>query len=273
MKSLRRSRSLRHSLCTVGRRADPGVSTYAPRELRRLGATNWTLTAISFASSQAAPTGVSATATGGTGTTYRYVVTSVGELGTDESVQSSEATCNGNLFNTGAYNTVTWSAVAGASRRTNVYKFSGGLFGYVGQSTTTTFKDDNIAADMSGSPIPQSLFASTGNYPGAVSYFEQRRCFAGTINQPQNVWLTKSGTESQHELLAADSRRRQHSVPRRGARGEHDPAYRASDQHAVADQRRRMEDQLVECRRTDAKQHRRLAAVVHRRQQRRAGHR
>ena len=169
---------------------------YAPRELRRLGATNWTLTAISFASSQAAPTGVSATATGGTGTTYRYVVTSVGELGTDESVQSSEATCNGNLFNTGAYNTVTWSAVAGASRY-YVYKFSGGLFGYVGQSTTTTFKDDNIAADMSRTPpIPQSLFASTGNYPGAVSYFEQRRCFAGTINQPQNVWLTKSGTES-----------------------------------------------------------------------------
>lgn len=34
------------------------------------------------------------------------------------------------------------------------------------------------------------------NFPGAVSYFEQRRAFAGTINQPQNIWMTKSGTES-----------------------------------------------------------------------------
>jgi len=29
-----------------------------------------------------------------------------------------------------------------------------------------------------------------------VSYFEQRRCFAGTTNRPQNIWMTKSGTES-----------------------------------------------------------------------------
>ena len=32
--------------------------------------------------------------------------------------------------------------------------------------------------------------------PGAVSYFEQRRCFAGTLNNPQNIWMTRSGTES-----------------------------------------------------------------------------
>ncbi|MGL4668600.1 MAG: hypothetical protein ACRCWR_11825 [Saezia sp.] len=32
--------------------------------------------------------------------------------------------------------------------------------------------------------------------PGAVSYFEQRRCFAGTKNSPQSIWMTKSGTES-----------------------------------------------------------------------------
>jgi hypothetical protein len=35
-----------------------------------------------------------------------------------------------------------------------------------------------------------------GNYPGAVSYFEQRRVFGGTLNRPQNFWGTKSGTES-----------------------------------------------------------------------------
>jgi hypothetical protein len=29
-----------------------------------------------------------------------------------------------------------------------------------------------------------------------VSYYEQRRTFAGTINKPQNLWATRSGTES-----------------------------------------------------------------------------
>jgi hypothetical protein len=29
-----------------------------------------------------------------------------------------------------------------------------------------------------------------------VTYFEQRRCFAGTGNKPQNFWTTRSGTES-----------------------------------------------------------------------------
>ena len=35
-----------------------------------------------------------------------------------------------------------------------------------------------------------------GDYPGAVCYYEQRRCFAGTPLRPQMVWMTRSGTES-----------------------------------------------------------------------------
>lgn len=169
---------------------------YAPQELRRIGASNWQLSPPAFQSSQVPPTGVGAVATGGTGTTYQYVVTSLGTLNTDESAVSAAATCNGNLFTTGAYNTISWTAAAGASRYF-VYKKSGGLYGYVGQSDGLTFVDDNIAADMSRTPpIPQSLFNAAGDYPAAVSYFEQRRVFAGTLNKPQNLWMTKSGTES-----------------------------------------------------------------------------
>jgi len=29
-----------------------------------------------------------------------------------------------------------------------------------------------------------------------VTYWEQRRVFAGTDNSPQNVWMTRTGTES-----------------------------------------------------------------------------
>lgn len=170
---------------------------YAPRELRRLGATNWQLTSISFVSSLTAPTGISASASGGSGTTYNYKVSAVGLNGIDESLASSAASCNGNLFASGAFNDVSWSAVSGAQRY-NVYKqANGALYGYVGQSDGTTFRDDNIAADISKTPPESSNpFAAAGDYPGAVSYFEQRRCFAGTLNKPQNLWMTKSGTES-----------------------------------------------------------------------------
>jgi hypothetical protein len=169
---------------------------YPPKELKRLGATNWTLTDISFVSSLSAPTGVTATASAGTGTTYQYVVTAVGSNGIDESVASSSASCTGNLLTTGNYNTIAWSAVTGAQRY-KVYKFYQGLYGYMGQTDQLSFKDDNIIPAMSTTvPIVQNPFNSTSNYPGAVSYFEQRRCFAGTINLPQNLWMTRSGTES-----------------------------------------------------------------------------
>jgi hypothetical protein len=44
--------------------------------------------------------------------------------------------------------------------------------------------------------VTETVFASSGNYPGAVSYFEQRRVFAGTTNAPQTMWMTRTGTES-----------------------------------------------------------------------------
>lgn len=101
-----------------------------------------------------------------------------------------------NLFDTGAYNTLRWSAVAGAVRY-NVYKYSNGLYGYCGQTTQCLFVDDNIAADLTRTPpANNNPFAGADSYPSAVSYFEQRRVFAGTNNAPQFMWLTRSGTES-----------------------------------------------------------------------------
>lgn len=178
--------------------------SHAPRELRRLGATKWVLSTISFAATIAAPTGGSVTAyipaSAGvnvdTYQTWSYVITALDADGTGESVASSVATASNNLYVTGATNTITWSAVTGASRY-NVYKESGGLYGYIGQTTGTSMVDDNITPDIGKTPpIYDSLFSGSGNYPGAVSYFEQRRCFAGTNNKPQNLWMTRSGTES-----------------------------------------------------------------------------
>lgn len=67
----------------------------------------------------------------------------------------------------------------------------------------------------------------SGDYPGAVTYYEQRRWFAGTNVRPNNVWATKSGTESDMSyslpsqdddriavrVAARESNRIQHLVP------------------------------------------------------------
>lgn len=171
--------------------------TYAPRELRRLGATNWSLTTVNFTPALTAPGSVTATSNGkGSDYSYSYVVTAVDSDGVVESVASAAATCSNNLFTTGGANTITWAAVTGAARY-SVYKQSGGLYGYIGQTATLSLVDDNIAADLSKTPpVYDSVFGGAGDYPGAVSYFEQRRGFAGTVNKPQNIWMTRSGTES-----------------------------------------------------------------------------
>ena len=171
---------------------------YAPRELRRAGAVKWYFTLINTVSTLSPPTGISATPTspsGGSTKTHSYVVSTVGN-GADESLPSSAVTCVNNLSGVGNLNTIAWTAATGATRY-NVYKLEGGIYGFIGQSSTTTFVDDNISADTSYCP-PENVnpFSGPGEYPAAVEYHEQRRCFAGSLNKPQNFWATRSGTES-----------------------------------------------------------------------------
>lgn len=173
--------------------------SYPPQELRRTSAVVWVLSTISFASPLVAPVATSAVATVGAGAvTYQYVVsaTGSGDTRTQESPPSNVVSCTNNLLTSGNKNTVTWAASAGAANY-NVYKNNNGLYGYIGQTSGLTFVDENILADLGKTPpIQNNPFPSAGNYPAAVSYFEQRRFFAGTVNKPQNFWATRSGTES-----------------------------------------------------------------------------
>ena len=177
---------------------------HAPRELRRLSATKWELRTINFASPLASPTGVSVTryipSSSSTNTdtyeTHEYVVTAVGSNLVDESAQSSSASVDNNIYVTGAKNTISWNAVSGAAKY-RVYKEQAGIYGFLGETTSTSIIDANIAPNFSRTPpIYENEFQSINNYPGAVSYFEQRRVFAGTNNEPQTILMTKSGTES-----------------------------------------------------------------------------
>lgn len=127
--------------------------------------------------------------------TNYYKVTALTEDG-NESEPSVEQSVTNNLFITGAYNTIEWAEVEDAVRY-KIYKKQSGLYGYIGQSETEEFVDDNIAPDMGVTPPIRTNgeLILPENYPGAVAYFEQRRCFAGTPTEPQSLFLTRSGSD------------------------------------------------------------------------------
>lgn len=172
---------------------------YSPRELRRYGAIDWRFTELSFAPPIMPPANVTLQKLGQETPKYdyHYVVTAVDAEGLNESVASAVAGVSGNLLETGARIIISWDAVPGASRY-YVYKLQSGLYGYIGQTNELKLTDNNISPDLSKTPpiYDERALSGEGNFPGAVSYFEQRRCFAGTINRPQNIWMTKSGTET-----------------------------------------------------------------------------
>lgn len=175
--------------------------SYATRELKRLGATNWALTDLSFTPPAITPTGVTARATVANNqnlTTQRYVVTSVADDGVSESLPSAPVSVNNNLTLAGNYNTISWSPVGGITRY-NVYKLRGGIYGYIGQALDTiSIVDDNVQPDTTQSPPEDTiaLNSGVGDYPATTTYHEQRRWFAGTDGKPQVLWATRTGTES-----------------------------------------------------------------------------
>lgn len=128
--------------------------------------------------------------------TNQYAVQAIASDGVSASALSAAASILNNLDVPGSYNTISWQAVANAATY-NVYKLFNGLWGYIGNTQALSFVDDNIAPDMGIVPgTPDAVFTKAGDYPGAVCYFEQRRCFAGTDNGPDNAWMSNSGTES-----------------------------------------------------------------------------
>lgn len=177
---------------------------YTPRELRRLTATSWQLATITFAptlSAPAQPTGATGGPGGGTPINHYYKTTALAAETLEESLGSTaSAAVNFDLTVSGNYIDVDptpgGSTVTGAVRY-NVYKLSNGLYGYIGQTDGSTLRDNNITPDVSQTPPEANTpFGSASNYPAAVGYHEQRRCFGGTVNKPQNFWATRSATES-----------------------------------------------------------------------------
>lgn len=187
---------------------------YNPKELSRLSHYDWTLADIISAPQISAPTNPSATWHGDTGsntTTYKYVITAVKEETYEESDRSTVCQAVGHLegyWTTAEYMTISWTAVEGATEY-NIYRSVNGIFGFIGTSAETTFKDDKIEPDLtSTAPIARDPFENNNN-PSCVNYFQQRKLFGCLKDAPQALVTSQTGTDSNFNicrpLVASDS--------------------------------------------------------------------
>lgn len=181
--------------------------SYAPQELKIITATNWTIGAITFGTTIAAPTPGSITsAAGGPGTYYYgYYYTSVDSVG-QESVPSiiSTAGLNYDQRQTGYTIALQFTVPAGAASA-NVYKTQIGVataiasgdpawfIGNIARAGAVRFLDSNIAPDYSiGLPVAKTPFAS-GNNPAVPAFINQRLFLGHLPNNPQQFYLSQPG--------------------------------------------------------------------------------
>lgn len=144
-------------------------SGIAPCELRRYSINDWRLAWVDLSARLSPPGGVNAyrtqTAANDSNAdryTQRYVITALNEDRTRESSKSLEASVVANLYATGTLVRVTWNAVAGA-KYYRVYKYQGGIYGYIGETEATWIEDDNIAPETGTTPpIIDTVFGVSG---------------------------------------------------------------------------------------------------------------
>lgn len=173
---------------------------YAPTELRRYGATDWRTQTVNVGYKISKPSSASATRETAAEEdknaekyTFKYAVSAMNEDKTEESEATYTGAVTANLYAYGTTVRVSCSSVPGASFY-RFYKNQGGLYGYIGDSDTTSIIDDDIAPDTGITPRRYSNPFKSG-YPAAVGYYEQRRVFAGMKNDPQRIVMSRSATE------------------------------------------------------------------------------
>lgn len=169
--------------------------SHDPMDLSRYGNVKWILSTTSFAPPVAKPTGGAATAgTAGT-TVWRYKVSAM-ETGTAEEGEASDMfSCTGGIPTSAAPNVLSWTAVTGAGKY-GVYKEitpGNGIYAMIGMAATTSFNDINIAPSSTIQPVTiKTPFSGVGDKPSEVTYFQQRRVYASTLNDPEFVVASRS---------------------------------------------------------------------------------
>ena len=140
---------------------------YVPKKLSRTGHTSWTITDVVFTNGPYLDDNITATT----------FTTSAHTVGTGRSLTASVATF----------------AATDVGR---LVRFKTG-FGKITAFTSTTVVTITITKDMGSNTASTDwslgAWSDTTGYPSCVSFFEQRLVFAGTTDQPQTLFFSKSG--------------------------------------------------------------------------------
>ncbi len=141
-----------------------------------------------------ASTAVALSVGAATGTeNFTYVVTAVSDATGTESLASASASAVGATPTDADPNVISWDPVAGAATY-RVYRYIGGIPGFIGETPDPIFNDTNFLPDTSiQPPTDLPLFQTSDDYPAVVGYYQQRLMFANTINQPQTVMTSRVG--------------------------------------------------------------------------------
>jgi len=170
--------------------------SHDPMDLSRYGNVRWTLTTTDFGPTIAPPTSPAA-ANGTAGTTvWRYKITSTDSETGEESEPTPSFSCTGGTPTSAAPNVITWTAEPNASQYT-IYKElipGNGVYGAAGLASGTTFNDINIVATSSQQPpVNKQPFTGVGNKPSVIAYYQGRRVYGATNNNPEQINTSKSG--------------------------------------------------------------------------------
>lgn len=183
-------------------------NNHPPGKLVRNDNADWAFSDISFGPTIDSPGSVSATPTvantdsanGGNAyapQTDAYVVTVFDEITGQESRASSSDDALNDLSLKRNYTTITWAAVtleSGATALYRIYKKQEKQeYGYIGSTTELSFVDRNLGPDLSeGPPVGDNPFDAAGDYPGSVTFHEQRSIWGRTINRPNGIYASRS---------------------------------------------------------------------------------
>lgn len=80
------------------------------------------------------------------------------------------------------------------------YRGRGGLFGFIGTTRyAQDFVDVGTEPDYARQPLRGESPFTVDEHPAAVAYFQQRRAFAGSLNQPSALWASATDDWSNHD--------------------------------------------------------------------------
>lgn len=185
--------------------------SYPVYELRRLAATNWTLTAAQFGvtDTNAYITGPTVTGTAGVPNPWaQYIVTAIDDIGIETDLNAFMATpatmAALALATSAAPIQLKWTAPVNGAVKYRVYRcfqrsigappYSQTPLGFIGETVDVSFVDNGLDADLTQSvPIPIARFNTVNDYPSTVGFIQQRRAFGNTNNNPVGIWMSKPG--------------------------------------------------------------------------------